>query len=132
MSEFGRMDKSFEHMDNRFKKLDNELQFTYDKSFWNQAEQLLDDSVMDAAFKSAADVDAAALSATALTDLDDAFLDDAFSSAVDVKTYAFQPSFWQDFKANESTLVQDSAFVDAANKQKQITKHTIGMKPMNI
>lgn len=118
MSEFGRMDKSFEHMDNRFKKLDNELQFTYDKSFWNQAEQLLDDSVMDAAFKSAADVDAAALSATALTDIDDAFLDDAFSSAVDVKTYAFQPSFWQDFKANESTLVQDSAFVDAANQTK--------------
>jgi len=113
------MDKAFKNMDNRFKTIDNELNYSYDSSLWGSASELLNDSIMDSAFVTAAKANTISSSPN-FSDLNTVFLDDSFKVASQASSARYNQSFFGDFKAKEATLYQDDSFTTAATQTKPI------------
>jgi len=107
------MDKNFNNMDERFKKIEEELSFQYDKSMWNDVNNLLDNQEMDEAFIQASN-NAQASFIPNLSNVDDIFLDDAFKSAAENVEAEYSQSYFQEFLDNEADLTMDESFHQAS------------------
>ncbi|MBL7897200.1 MAG: hypothetical protein JNJ99_01610, partial [Crocinitomicaceae bacterium] len=103
------------NMDNSFRKAAGELKFSYNKSFWNDAEKHLDDSSMDAAFQNAAAVSSFMPDLNIADTISDAFMDEAFKSAAQSVHVDFSAANWSQFSNERSEIEQNVSFTDAAN-----------------
>ena len=97
------MDKFFENMDNRFKSIENELKYSFDSKFWEQAENELNNADLDNAFTKAAE-QVSVSSNIDFNDIDNAFLDEAFIEAAKNTQFEYQPAYWNDYTQVENSL----------------------------
>lgn len=109
------MSEENKHMDDSFKKMSEELNASYDKSFWNDAKASLENEALDNAFRdAAAGVTSTAGMALAAESLGDAFMDDAFQDAAAQVSVTYSSAYWAALQAVEPDLVMDDAFLDAS------------------
>ncbi|OIQ36660.1 MAG: hypothetical protein BM555_02205, partial [Crocinitomix sp. MedPE-SWsnd] len=101
-------------MDDAFRKASGETKAVYNSSFWTEVEAKLNDASLDDAFRAAALGAVASPSFVPTDAIEDMFMDSAFVEASSEATVAYNPSFFEQFKAAEGTLKMDSAFQAAA------------------
>ncbi len=105
------------HMDESFRRMGQGFQATYHDQFWREAQHQLDNDALDQAFRDAAEnsehIPNFELNRESLSD---AFLDDAFRNAASSAAVVYEPSYWNDFAANQPDLILDEAFADASKQ----------------
>lgn len=113
------MSKENQNMDDSFKKMSEDLNVSYNKSFWEDARADLENDALDNAFR-----DAAALPGTtagmdlASESLGDAFMDDAFQEAAEQVSATYSNAYWTGMEAAQPDLEMDEAFLDASKELK--------------
>lgn len=112
------MSDGLEHMDDAFKRMGEEMNFSYDKSLWDQMSADLDDAAMDDAFVNAADNLTVSAAGASFAEVEDAFMDDAFLDASSQTEAVYSSNLWNNFVSNEADLYMDDAFVNAAKAAK--------------
>jgi len=108
------MSEENKHMDEAFRKASGETKAVYNSSFWTEVEAKLNDASLDDAFRAAALGAVASPSFVPTDAIEDMFMDSAFVEASSETTVAYNPSFFEQFKASEANLEMDSAFQAAA------------------
>lgn len=113
------MSEENKHMDDSFKKMGEDLNASYDKSFWQDAKASLENDALDDAFRNAAaQAGSTAGLALASESLGDAFMDDAFQEAAAQVTATYSSAYWTALQASQPDLEMDDAFLSASKDLK--------------
>lgn len=113
------MQEGNEHMDDSFKKMSEELQASYDKSFWNDVSAKLEDDSLDEAFRNAAANYTIAPDFSSVTEeLGDAFMDDAFREAATQQSAVYSNTYWTEMESMVDELQMNDAFHSASKEVK--------------
>ncbi|MFT5819017.1 MAG: hypothetical protein ACI8ZM_000239 [Crocinitomix sp.] len=113
------MSEENKHMDDSFKKMSEDLNASYDKSFWQDAQANLENDALDEAFRNAADQSGSTAGmALASASLGDAFMDDAFQDAAAEVSATYSSAHWAALQAAMPDLQMDDAFADASKEIK--------------
>ncbi len=113
------MSEENKHMDDSFKKMSEDLNASYDKSFWQDAKAGLENDALDDAFRNAAaQAGTTAGLALASESLGDAFMDDAFQEAASQATATYSSAYWTALQASQPDLEMDDAFLSASKDLK--------------
>jgi hypothetical protein len=102
------------HIDEAFKNMSEKYNVSYSSAFWDEAKTKLDDSLLDDAFKAAAAGVVTSPSFEATDGVDDMFMDSAFVDASVSQVASYEPSFFEQFIANEGDISMDEAFAEAS------------------
>ncbi|NOQ71568.1 MAG: hypothetical protein GQ574_06185 [Crocinitomix sp.] len=113
------MSEENKHMDDSFKKMSEDLNASYDNSFWQDAQANLENDALDEAFRNAADQSGTTAGiALASASLGDAFMDDAFQEAATEASATYSSAHWAALQATLPDLQMDDAFMDASKELK--------------
>lgn len=113
------MGEENKHMDDSFKKMSEDLNASYDSSFWQDAQANLENDALDEAFRNAAGQSGSTAGiGLAAASLGDAFMDDAFQEAATQVSATYTSAHWEALQAAMPDLQMDDAFTDASKELK--------------